>query len=599
MPEYQSPEHQQPGGERRLLLVFVAAFIVILLAQPLMKRFMPSPEPSKTPETAQQQQPNAGTPPAPATSAAAPTPTVPPAGAKLASSESETVIENDLYRIVFTNKGALVKSWLLKKYDDDKGKPQELVNDAASKQFGYPMSLFTYDANLRQKLNSALYVASSTGQQSAPTDLTFEYSDGDVIVRKSFHFDHSYVVHVDATVTRGGQNIPAFPAWPAGFGDQTVATSYASSRIDYQDPSGVNRLSPDRKGQQISGGGTLHTPMYWAGPIAQYFAAVFIPDDPRSAALVMQRNALEIPQNLDKPDPNKTAHVEVLGAAVGNASGPTSERVFVGPKAVDVVESIKTTPLSPGQPSPDLGLVIDFGKWFGIIAKPLFIWLKWTQQHWIPNWGWAIGFLTLIINLALLPLRISSMKSSLKMQRVQPVVKNMQDRYKAKMAKADATRKRELQMEMNQEMMKIYKEQGINPAGGCLPLVIQMPFLIAFYTMLGVTIELRHAHWLWIKDLASTDPLHILPILIVASTLLMQRTTPTPGMDPTQQRMMNLMMPLMLGWFAWNYAAGLSIYWLLGTVIAIVQQYITNRTSFGKEVRAAMEKRARKAADKS
>jgi YidC/Oxa1 family membrane protein insertase len=185
------------------------------------------------------------------------------------------------------------------------------------------------------------------------------------------------------------------------------------------------------------------------------------------------------------------------------------------------------------------------------------------------------------------------------MQRVQPVVKNMQDRYKAKMAKADATRKRELQMEMNQEMMKIYKEQGINPAGGCLPLVIQMPFLIAFYTMLGVTIELRHAHWLWIKDLASTDPLHILPILIVASTLLMQRTTPTPGMDPTQQRMMNLMMPLMLGWFAWNYAAGLSIYWLLGTVIAIVQQYITNRTSFGKEVRAAMEKRARKAADKS
>jgi YidC/Oxa1 family membrane protein insertase len=147
-------------------------------------------------------------------------------------------------------------------------------------------------------------------------------------------------------------------------------------------------------------------------------------------------------------------------------------------------------------------------------------------------------------------------------------------------------------------MMKIYKEEGINPAGGCLPLLIQMPFLWAFYTMLGVTIELRHAPWLWVKDLASPDPYHILPILIVASTFLMQKSTPNPGMDPSQQRMMNLMMPLMLGFFAFNYAAGLSVYWLLGTVIAIVQQYITNRTAFGREMREVMEKRARKHADK-
>jgi YidC/Oxa1 family membrane protein insertase len=595
MPEYQSPQKQEPGSERRLLLIFAATFIILLFAQPLMKRFMPPPPaPSKAAPASQATQsanPGSSSPESPAAAAAPSAPVA--AGTKQASGETETIVENDLYRIVFTNKGAQVKSWVLKKYTDDKGKPQELVNKLASEQYGYPMSLFTYDAALRQKLASALYVANNTGQQSAPTDLTFEYADGDVVVRKSFHFDHSYVVHVGATVTRGGQAVQAFPAWPAGFGDQTVATSYASARVDYQPGDKVTRLDP----KKVSGGATIRTPFYWGGPIGAYFAAVFLPDDPNAATLVTLHNSLEIPQNLDKPDPAKTQRVEVLGAAVGNAAGHSSERVFVGPKAVDVLEKIKASPMAAGGSTPDLGSVVDFGTFFGIIAKPLFLALKYTQ-HWIPNWGWSIAFLTVVINLALLPLRITSMKSSLKMQKVQPIVKNMQDRYKAKMGKADATHKRELQMEMNQEMMKIYKEHGINPAGGCLPLVIQMPFLIAFYTMLGVTIELRHAPWLWIRDLASPDPYHILPILILASTFLMQRTTPNPGMDPSQQRMMNVMMPVMLGFFAWNYAAGLSVYWLIGTLIAIVQQYVTNQTAFGKEMRAVMEKRARKAADK-
>ena len=597
MPEYQSPQQQEPGTERRLLLVFAATFIILLVIQPLMKRFMPQPAPENKPaQTAQQ--PSGATPAAPA-AATVPTPSgKPAAGTKQAGSETETVIENDLYRIVFTNRGAQVKSWVLKKYDDDKGKPQELVQEQAASKYGYPLSLWTSDDGLRQKLNSALYVPSSTGQQSAPTDLNFEYSDGDVTVTKSFHFDHSYVVHVNTTVSRGGQTIQALPAWPAGFGDQTVPTSFAAERIDYEPGEKVTRLSPDKKGEKVGNGKIIRTPFYWGGPVGQYFAAIFLPDDPNAATLVMQRNSLEIPQNLDKPDPNKTTKVEVLGAAVGNATAPTSERVFVGPKALDVIEKIKATPMS-GATAPDLGSLVDFG-FFGIIAKPLFLWLKWTQQHMIPNWGWAIAWLTLVINLALLPLRISSMKSSLKMQKAQPIIKNMQDRYKMKMSKMDARdpRRRELQAEMNQEMMKIYKVEGINPAGGCLPLLIQMPFLWAFYTMLGATIELRHAPWLWVKDLASPDPYHILPILIVASTFLMQKSTPNPGMDPSQQKMMNMMMPLMLGFFAWNYAAGLSVYWLLGTVIAIVQQYITNRTQFGKEMREVMEKRARKQAEK-
>lgn len=125
-------------------------------------------------------------------------------------------------------------------------------------------------------------------------------------------------------------------------------------------------------------------------------------------------------------------------------------------------------------------------------------------------------------------------------------------------------------------------------------MLIQLPFLWAFYTMLTVAIELRHQPWLWVKDLSAPDPLHILPVLIIASTWAMQKMTPTPGMDPTQARMMSLMMPIMLGVFSWAVAAGLGLYWLLGTVIAIVTQQALNRTKLGQEMRTIAEKRARR-----
>jgi len=134
----------------------------------------------------------------------------------------------------------------------------------------------------------------------------------------------------------------------------------------------------------------------------------------------------------------------------------------------------------------------------------------------------------------------------------------------------------------------------VNPASGCLPMVIQMPFLWAFYTMLSATIELRHQPWLWVRDLSSPDPYHILPVLIIVSTWLMQKMTPTPGVDPAQARMMNLMMPVMLGVFSWAVAAGLGLYWLLGTLIAIATQQVLNRTTLGQEMRAIAEKRARR-----
>jgi YidC/Oxa1 family membrane protein insertase len=272
----------------------------------------------------------------------------------------------------------------------------------------------------------------------------------------------------------------------------------------------------------------------------------------------------------------------------------TSGRFFVGPKALKVLDTVHATPV--GGNSPDLEKLVDFGRVFGWIARPLFLWLEWTHDHWLSNskggWGWSIVILTIIITVAVAPLRVTSMKSALKMQRVQPQLKAIQDKYK-KYKISDPRRQ-----EMNKEMGELYKREGINPAGGCLPLLLQMPFLVAFYSMLGVAIELRHAPWLWIVDLsgpdARFDPIRILPLLIIVSMFWLQKMTPQGGMDPMQQKMMAFMMPVMLGVMSWSLAAGLSVYWLFSQLLSIVQQYWINNSDFGREMRDAMNKRNRK-----
>jgi YidC/Oxa1 family membrane protein insertase len=216
--EFQNPQ-QEPGMERRLLLVFALTFLVIVLFQPILKKYFPQSPAPTPPATQPQGQAQAVQQAAPAnqTPAKAVVPSLNPGATKQASSESETVVENDLYRITFTNRGAQVKSWILKKYDDDKGQPLDLVNHLAAEKYGYPLSLWAYDETLRGKLNSALYLASSSGTVNAPAQVTFEYADGDVAVRKSFSFDHTYVVRVETSVVSKGSPVAAFPAWPAGF----------------------------------------------------------------------------------------------------------------------------------------------------------------------------------------------------------------------------------------------------------------------------------------------------------------------------------------------------------------------------------------------
>ena len=586
MADFKNPQ-QEPGAEKRLLLVFLLTFVVLIVFQPLLKKYMP-----QAPAAPQKQSVPEQVAAAPAVAAVAAPAARTPAAAigKQASSETETVIENDLYKITFTNRGAQVKSWILKKFDNDaQNGPLELVDNAAAQSYGQPLSLWTYDETLRNKLSSALYVASSDGRLTAPAQISFEYADQDVVVRKTFAFDHTYVLKVETSVVYKGAEILAAPAWPAGFGDERTPASYAAARIDYHSdasterstfifPSYISRLPI----KSISGGNTLKGQFEWAGTGDQYFTAIFIPDSPQSTALITLRNPMEVPA---KPGSNENAKVDVLGAAVGDLSGPTHEQMYVGPKELAVLDAVPVPTIRNG--NPNLGGIVDFGR-LEILARPLFLWLKWTYNHVVPNWGWAIVIQTLIIAIALLPLRITQMKSMLKMQRVAPQIKSIQEKYK-KYSLRDPRK-----AAMNEEISALYKKEGVNPAGGCLPLLIQMPFLWAYYSMLRDALDLRHAHWLWIHDLSARDPYFLLPILMVVSMFAMQKMTPQTGMDPAQQKMMTLMMPLMMGFIFFNLAAGLNLYYAETNLIQMAQQAVMNRTSLGREMREMLEKRARK-----
>jgi YidC/Oxa1 family membrane protein insertase len=231
--------------------------------------------------------------------------------------------------------------------------------------------------------------------------------------------------------------------------------------------------------------------------------------------------------------------------------------------------------------------LIQFG-WLTIIAKPLYLALRFLYEHGVPNWGWSIIIVTVIFNLLLLPTRFMMMKSSLKMMRIQPKVEALKKRY-AHLKATDPKR-----AEMNSEMMLLYKTENVNMYGGCLPMLLQMPLFFAYYRVLANVIELRQAQWFWLHDLSVPDPWHILPAIIIVSMFLIQYLTPSPGMDPAQRRMMAFLMPVIFGFSMLHFASGLALYWGTGNLINLAIQLGINQSSIGKEMHAIAAKRAAK-----
>jgi YidC/Oxa1 family membrane protein insertase len=538
---------EPPSLQKRLPLALALMMLVLLVSQYIFK---PAPGPKPVaPVNDKQAAQLAQKPPTPAALPPNENATPTTSGALVhAASVIESVVETDVYRIVFTNQGATVKSWVLKKFNDDAGKPLELINLAAS-NVPAPFSIDFIGQKPRFDPNKVLYEAKIS---SDGTSVEYEYSDGGATVRKSFVFSkNSYLATVKSTVVENNTPIPHLLMWRGGFGDQTVRAPAGAVHTVHYD-TGASKLITKSAKDAKNGPFTDSGNFTFGGLEDVFFAAVALP---------AEGNALEVRTYSDDVKP---PHEEkpAAYAGVGVASGAQNDlSLFVGPKDIDILRQV----------NPKLATIINWG-FFRIIAQPLFLSLNWVRDHWTSNYGWAIIVVTLIINLALFPLRLTSLKSARKMQKLQPQIQAINARYK------NISMRDPKKAEQNQEVMALYKKEGVNPVGGCLPMIIQLPFLYAFYTVLQIAIELRHAPWLWVRDLsaAETLPIHLLPIILVVTQFFSQKLTPAAGVDPNQQRMM-MIMPLMFGFMFYYLSSGLVLYYLTGNLVGIAQQLIINR----------------------
>ena len=610
MPEIRNPnlESQGSGGGgasggdfRSLILFTFLALAALMVYQYFQKPAANAPATQN--QQAQQQAQQQAAQPAPPSNTSASVASSPvskgPVATVTAPSETTTTIENEKFRITFTNKGAQVQHWIFKNYTDSSGKPLDMVQQDAASRFGLPLSLFTYDNGLTTQLNSVLYQPSATGALLAPNSVTFRYAAGGLDVQKTFSFDSSYVINVHVNVKRNGEPVRALVAWPAGLGDMEEFLAASGKRTTFLVPTqsmfgwSIDGKQDTEAAKKVSGNATLDQPYEYAAIMDLYFAAAMLPDAPSRATLVTFHHTIDLPSDLSDPNSAKKP-VDVIGMAMGDQSGDTQLRLYAGPKETDILNSIRAIG-ADGKPSGEsLASVIQYG-WWGIIAKPLYLALRALHNmmgNGINNWGWAIIIITVIFNVVLLPTRIWTMKSSLKMMRIQPRLDAVKKKY-ANLKINDPKR-----AEMQAEQMAVMKEEGVNMYGGCLPLLLQMPLFFAYYRVLLNAVELRQAHWFWLTDLSMPDPLHVLPILIIGTMFLVQFITPSPGMDPAQRRMMAIMMPAIMGFTLWHFASGLALYWITGNIINLIMQVAINRSKIGKEMHEIAARRAAKKLNK-
>jgi YidC/Oxa1 family membrane protein insertase len=555
--------------EKRLILAIVLSFLVLFGYNALFNK------PNKA----------AQNPPAPV--AAGPAATVPGAAAAVkkeepkpapaapapianpqavtGTAETDVVVDTPLYRAVWSNKGGVLKSWKLKKYQNITKKEGqgglikavtgrqevakedlEMVPALASELGRYPLSLGFDDTELAKQLNAALFEPSTAGLElaaGAAGELRFVYSDGAAVrAEKTFVFTGgSYSVKTDVKVWKNGQPVSTSVLWGPGIGNINPAEakqSFSAARGSAVYAGGKVVRMNERK---YKDGANAYNFVDWAAYEENYFVALFL-TPPQKGRALFQREAGE------------TAAGAVPAFFV-YATEPTE--VYIGPKDVDVLKAY----------GHGTKKVISFGM-FGSIAEILLIVVKFCHKL-VPNWGVAIILLTLFIKIIFFPLTYSSTKSMAKMADLQPKIKALRAKYKK--AKTDIDERRK----MNEEMMKLYKENGVNPAGGCLPLLIQLPVFWGVFRMLVVAVEFRHAPFaLWITDLSAKDPFLVTPILMGITQFISQRMTPTSA-DPSQAKMM-LVMPFVMTIFFLNFQSGLVLYWLTTNVLQIGQQALMN-----------------------
>jgi len=475
-----------------------------------------------------------GSMPAPAAATLA-APAVVPAVA--AESESTQTIENPVLRATFSNRGGVLSSLILKSYKDEQGRSLELVRALPSGQ--RPLTLeFPSNADAGKKIAAALFAVERTGDRG----VRLRWSDGTLSVSKEISVDAGYLFDVRVAVSGPSFYVLAGPGL-RNPGDKEQVSRYVmpasavaatASRLELVSP-----LKAKEESWPIPAKG-------FAGVEDNYFLQAFIP-----------RSATEARVFLFPATTGGEKPVPVLATGV-KGDGRLDSSLYIGPKDVSLLASYK------------LGLerTVDFG-WYGILAGPL-LWMLKKSYALVGNWGVAILLVTFVIRLALFPLTAKSYTSMKKMQKLSPKMNAIRDKYKK--ARTDAAQR----AKMNQELMALYQAEGYNPMSGCLPMLLQLPILVAFYNVLSKTIELRHAPFVfWIKDLSAIDSSYVLVIFMILSMYAQQAMTPST-LDPAQKKIF-MFMPVIWGFFLKDMPSGLVLYWLFSNLLTILQQLVMNR----------------------
>jgi YidC/Oxa1 family membrane protein insertase len=532
--------------EKRLLIAAGLSLLVLLAWEWLVPK---PPKPAKTaaatPAAAVSAPPAPGQTQAPGPAAAASVASAPPAvkpEPASAAAEETVRVGNDLFTATFSNRGGVLTSFQLAKYTDQQKKPLELVRSLPP-DLPRPLDLDFggRDTALTKTVSNALFLVERPSEKV----LRLRYADANVAVEKEIRIADGYLFQMKVTVTGPPYDVLVGPGLRNPTDAERKSSYVMPASAVLATTEGLKLIRGDKAEKAKDETWTV-SPRSWAGIEDNYFLEVIIPGRPVTARLHTY--------TVTRPDGKPSTEI-----ATGiSADGTLEASAYFGPKDVSILESYGY----------GLERVVDFG-WYGILARPL-LWMLKKSYAIVPNWGVAILVVTFLIRLLLFPLTAKSYTSMKKMQKLAPKMNAIRDKYKR--AKTDAAQRQK----MNAELMALYQTEGYNPMSGCLPVLLQLPVLVAFYNVLSRTIELRHAPFVfWIKDLSAIDHTYVLVILMIASMYAQQAMTPST-MDPAQKKIF-MFMPVLWGFFLKDMPSGLVLYWLFSNLLTIVQQLVMNK----------------------
>jgi YidC/Oxa1 family membrane protein insertase len=492
-------------------------------------------------------------------------PAPPPVEAVAAADEQRVVLENSEFRMELTNRGAEVVSFALKKHREIDGKPVELVR--AREGFPYPLGLVGADQQ-PLPLEGALFAVERNGD--AP-DVTFRYAGPLGRAHKRVHLTPDGFFEVEI-------GVPGQTGWSIVLGPGMRNPLAEERKSRFSQRSAVYRVGGEvsvidaqsAKGDvEVPGAG-----LDWVGVEDTYFLTAVLPESP--VARIVVRPLLEEQASPTEPyrftplppkDQMTGAQKDLardLEVTVASAGDQMKLKAFWGGKNYGTLAA------------QGYGLEKTISqRWgtFRILVAPLLAGLNWIYAHVVQNYGWAIILMTVLIKIVLLPLTHKSYVSMKRMQELNPRMQAIRDRWRPKLKDRKGRPDLEAQRKMNEEINALFRSEGVNPAGGCLPMLLQLPLLYAFYNLLSTAIELRGAPWLgWIHDLSHYDPYYVLPIVMGAAQLLQQRMMPGTS-DPVQRKVF-MLMPVFFTVLFLQFPTGLVLYWLVNNVLTIAQQAV-------------------------